>query len=336
MADRPFGGKALWTPVPWYPLPYMQLWLDSIKGHVSSTTYDGQRRSLSYFGQFAQAEGIRHPEELDRIHILRYQAWLMKDAKSQRGQVPSRSYRRRLLLGLKQWIAWLEAEGHITKTPWERIVIGGNRKKISKPLNDGEVLTVFEAHRRQAFSLTPFVFHRRETLLALMFAWGLKNNEILALNVPNMDFRRESITIRFGQNERFKTLPYGEDLKGVVARWLQQRSRYAKPTDDALFIDTSGLRMSRRNLIKTVDDLGDRSGVDLSSTRLRNTYGAHLLRAGVERKVVKDLLGLVSQANVTLYDPLAQEKKDALEPINDELAELLNLRRPDPEYRRIQ
>lgn len=313
-----FGGKAP-TPIQWKPLPHMEEWLTDLEVSEVTDHYTRQaKRALAYFALFADAEGIKHPDEIKRSHILRFQAYLTHRTKED-GSPLALSYRQQMLKYLRNWINWCERLEYLTTTPWVRIRVGSTAKK-PKPLEDDEIEQIFEAHRRQAFMIKPFFYHRREAILVLLYGWGLRLNELESLTVAQLDVRLEYVTVRnkgrAGSANTEKVLPYSEEMKGVVLRWLIHRGEKAIPGEDALFIDQQGKPQSQHMLRKIVTDCGRRAGVTINPHRLRDTYATTLLDNDVPIERIMRLLGHSSEKQVLAYarvnDPKLKQSHDAV------------------------
>ena len=293
-----FGGKAP-TPLEWRPLPYMQEWLDNLVADEKADSYIRVARlGMAHFALFAEQEGIKHPDEINRHHILRFQAYLV-DARKENGDPFALSYRQQLMKYLRSWIGWLEELEHITTSPWVRIRIGRTPKK-PKPLEDDEIAVLFDAHRRQAFSIAPFYFHRRETILALLYGWGLRLNELESLNVTQMDMRLEYVTVR-NKGGGTKTLPYGTEIKQVVHRWLTHRAKFAILEEDALIIDQQGKRLRAPVVYKIVTELGVRAGISINPHRLRDSFGTMMLDNDVSVERLMKLMGHSQRSQTLAY-----------------------------------
>lgn len=311
-----FGGKAP-TPVPWHPLPHMEEWLDELEASEVTDVYARQaKRALAYFALFAQTEGIKHPDEIRRPHILRFQAYLTGRTKED-GSPLALSYRQQMLKYLRNWINWLGRLDYITTNPWVQIRVGTSSKKPN-PLEDDEIELIFEAHRHQAFQIRPFFYHRREAILILLYGWGLRIGELESLTVTQMDTRQDFVTVRnkarAGSANKEKVLPYSEEMKMVVLRWLVHRGEKAVPQEDALFIDQQGMPQSQQMIRKIITDCGRRAGVTINPHRLRDTYATTLLDNDVPIERIMRLLGHSSEKQVLAYakvrDPKLKESHD--------------------------
>lgn len=323
-----FGGKSP-QPLPWNPLPYMQEYLDDLAVNGRTTgepVSEGYLRmvrvGLSRFAAFAAGEGIRHPGEITRAHLLRYQAHLMEETNS-KGEPLKVAYRQQLLSYLRGWVYWLVDVQHIEKSPWIGIKVGRTRK-VAKPLEEDEIAALFATHRQQAFSISPFVFHRREVIIALLYGWGLRIHELQSLNVSQMDMRLEWVDVR-NKGGGSKSMPYADTLKQSVQRYLVHRASHAVVGEDALLIQQSGARLSIGSIRKIVTELGDKAGVAINPHRLRDTFGTVMLDNDVAVERIMKMMGHTNRAQTLAYarvnDHKVKESHDAV--MNPTLGRLL-------------
>jgi site-specific recombinase XerD len=292
--------------VPWNPMPYMDEFLNNLRIEERSDDYVRMVRvGLSYFATFAATENVVHPDDIKRAHILRFQAFLQKQTK-QDGEPFKIAYRQKLMTYVRAWINWLEAVGYIEDNPWVRIKVGATPKK-PRPLEQDEVLALFDTHRQGAFSIAPFSFHRREVILVLLFAWGLRIHELQSLTVAAMDMRQDYVTVR-NKGGGSKALPYGPELKQVVNRWLRHRATHAVHSDDSLLIDMNGGQLSLGRIRAIVTETGDRAGIQINPHRLRDTFGTTMLDNDVEVERIMKMMGHTNRAQTLAYARVGDKK----------------------------
>jgi site-specific recombinase XerD len=300
MTPKPlFGGKSP-KALPWRPLPHMQEYLDDLAAGETTDAYiKSAKVGLSHYATFLRNEGVQHPDEIERHHILRFQAYLTTLISSQRGQPLSLAYRQQIMKYIRTWMYWCMELDYVTGNPWVRIRVGQQLKK-PKPLDDDEIAQLFETHRSQAFSITPFSFHRRETILVLLYGWGLRIHELQSLTVTQLDMRLDFVTCR-NKGGGEKVLPYATEMKEIVARWLGQRAKKAIPGEDALLIDHQGQPMRSAVIYKVVTELGARAGVAINPHRLRDSFGTKLLENDVPVERVMKMMGHTQRAQTLAY-----------------------------------
>lgn len=318
-----FGGKSR-KALPWNPLPYMDDYLQNLLIDERQPEYVRPVKvGLAHFATFAQGEGIRHPDQITRNHVLLFQAYLQK-VTQENGNPLSLAYRQQLMKYVRGWVNWLIEIEHIETNPWVRIKIGRVAKK-PKPLEEEEVAMLFDAHRRQAFAIPPFQFHRRETILVLLYGWGLRISELAALNVTNVDARLEWVTA-INKGGGSKQLPYSKAIKDVVMRWLVLRATNAQYGEDALLVDQYGKRLSIAMIRKIITELGVRAGLSINPHRLRDTFCTVLLDGDVPVERIMALAGHTQRSQTLAYarlnNPKLRESHD--EVMGPELGRLLD------------
>ena len=309
--ERPFGGKSP-PPLPWNPLPHMEEWLENLAAEEVSDGYiQPARVGLAHFCMFLDAEeNVKHPGELERVHILRFQAYLTK-VKKNNGDPLSLSYRKQIMKYLRNWINWLEECEYIEKNPWVRIRVGTVDKK-PKPLEDDEIALLFATHKQQAFAISPFYYHRREAMLVLLYGWGLRLHELQSLTVASVDMRLDYVTVRnksrAGSANSVKALPYGEEIKKVVQRYLRVRSQRAEVGEDALFIDHNGRPLTAHTARKIITDLGRKAGIQINPHRLRDSFGTTMYDNGVPIEQIMKMMGHTQRSQTLAYARINDSK----------------------------
>lgn len=251
------------------------------------------KAGLSYFTTFLRNAGVDHPDQIERAHLLQFQAWLGR-------QDWKRSYQNQQMKYVRGWLNWMEAVHYLTEeNPWYRIRVG-QVGKVPNPLSDDEIAMLFDAHRQDAFRIPPFHYHRREIIMTLLYAWGLRIHELQSLNMTAMDTRLDYVTC-INKGGRNKHLPYDDVLKQVFVRYSTVRSKYARLGEDALIIDNTGKRLSINRIRQIVVELGERCGLDIHPHQLRDTAGTHLLDDDVPVERVMKILGHTRREQTLAY-----------------------------------
>lgn len=321
-----FGGKSP-KPLPWRPLPHMQEYLEELaaSGETSAVYIRCAKGALSHLSIFLRdIEGLQHPDEIERHHILRFQAYLTTLPNQQTGQPLSLSYRQQLLKYVRTWVNWCRELDYITGNPWVRIRVGQQVKK-PKPLDDDEIAQLFETHRRMAFAISPYFYHRRETILVLLYGWGLRIHELQSLSMSQMDMRLDFVTCR-NKGGGEKVLPYSSEMKEIVGRWLTQRMKKAVTGEDALLLNNEGRPMTTASIYKVVTDLGAKAGVTINPHRLRDSFGTKLLESDVPVERIMRMMGHTQKSQTLAYarvmDHTLKDSHDAV--MNPLLHALIN------------
>jgi site-specific recombinase XerD len=300
-------------PIQWEPLPHVEEYLLNLAANDTNKDYiSSARTTLARFSLWAHSEGIRHPDQLTRSHILMFQQHLSETVNLNNGEPLKTSYKQQVMKNLRTWIGWLTEIGYIQTSPWVRIRIGRTTKK-PKPLETEDIAALFDTHRSQAFSITPFMYHRREVIIVILFGWGLRIHELASLNLAQMDMRTDWVTVP-NKGGSTKRLPYGTEMKSVIQRYVSHRAKYAVVGEDALLIDQYGKRLSIQMIRQIITQLGFRANVSINPHRFRDTFGTTMLDYDVEVEKIMAMMGHTQRAQTMAYsrlnDPKVKESYD--------------------------
>lgn len=287
------------------PMMYMQEYLDELAGEGRNHDYlRTVRVGLCRFADFLREnEGITHPEEISRINILHFQAWLNDPV-----QGFKKSSAIQILKKVRAWLNWASNPelGYLEVNPWNAIRVGAVAKK-PKPIEEEDIEILFATHYRDANAMDSFTFHRREIILMMLYAWGLRRHELQGLDIHDVDLRKSFVITR-NKGGDTKELPYLDELKSVVARWLSQRGRYAKREEDALLITSNGNRLSVSQIYDIITDLGRRAGVTINPHRLRDTCATTLVDDDVPLDRIMKIMGHKQLSQTMAYAEVRNKK----------------------------
>ncbi|MFC3859292.1 tyrosine-type recombinase/integrase [Deinococcus antarcticus] len=174
--------------------------------------------------------------------------------------------------------------------------------------------------------------NRDALLLALGGTTGLRAAEIVSLDVGDVDFSLEQLTVR-GKGSKQRLVPLSSSVLKLVRAWMT--SRRAISAEGLLRTDALLVSLTRRNYGGRLTTKGGR---DIASTyyqalglppemwglhTLRRTAGTHLYRATRDLHVVADLLGHSSVTTSAIYAKMDSEVRreavEAMERLRDEV-----------------
>ena len=135
---------------------------------------------------------------------------------------------------------------------------------------------------------------RDSAIIALFLGTGIRNSELVGLNIDDVDFANNSFVVtRKGGNRVI--LYFNEEVGGFLRDYYEQRlsNKAAAPDDKALFLSLQNTRITTRavqNIVKKY------SGVaaplkKITPHKLRSTFGTQLYRNTGDIYVVADVLG---------------------------------------------
>lgn len=130
---------------------------------------------------------------------------------------------------------------------------------------------------------------------------GLRQNELLNLNVFDVVFEQNYILVRHAKTYKMRKVPITEPTKHAINRWLTIRgeSNYSQ-----LFINISGNQLTNRGLYQLIEKYGKRAkieGVRCSPHTFRHTMAKLYLRNGGDLFSLQSILGHINIEQTKIY-----------------------------------
>ncbi len=203
---------------------------------------------------------------------------------------------------LRGFYRFLLKEGHIEKDPTELL----ERPKIGKTLP--KVLTRQEVEEilKQPNLKTPFGL-RDKAILEVLYATGLRESELIDLNLNNLNLEAEFISV-VGKGGRERIVPIGSFAIDAIKQYLDKgRNKLCKDiTERTLFLNPLGNPISRMGLWKIIRKYALAAGVmkDVSPHIFRHSCATHMLEAGASIMAVQEILGHVDVSTTQIYTHL--------------------------------
>jgi integrase/recombinase XerC len=113
-----------------------------------------------------------------------------------------------------------------------------------------------------------------------------------------------------GKGAKERIVPVTAASLRALDRYLARRREVVTPGEEALLVNASGTRLSRRSIQVSVRScLEHAAGArGLSTHALRHTFATHLMEAGADLLAVKELLGHVSLSTTRIYTHTTKER----------------------------
>lgn len=155
--------------------------------------------------------------------------------------------------------------------------------------------------------------------LTTIYACGLRLSEGSGLRVPDVDSKRMLLHIHGkGNKDRYVPLPE-RSLQELRQLWRTHRSPWLFPARPRAGLATD--RPVRASALQAAFHRAvQQSGVGKAAHvhTLRHSYATHLLEAGVNLRIIQEILGHATPTTTALYTHLTQQTRHAVAiPINE-------------------
>ncbi len=163
-------------------------------------------------------------------------------------------------------------------------------KPLPRPLSVTEVRRLLSEPAKQS----TVDAKRDKTMLELLYATGLRASELMALNVRDVDTKRNTVRC-IGQGSKIRVVPIDTPVSRLVKEYIDvvRPELLNDEKEIALFLNRRGERLTRQGFWQIVQGYADR--VELSGKvtprSLRHSFAAHKLKSGADLQSVQELLG---------------------------------------------
>ena len=199
---------------------------------------------------------------------------------------------------LKRYFAYLMEKGKAKQNPVSGITLEKHGRKLPSVLTNHEV-DLFLSQP----DLTDPKGIRDKAMLELLYASGIRVSELIGLNIEDVNLSVGFLVCRSGDKER--VIP----LYKVAVRSIQEYLHNVRPiltadsSENALFVNINGGRMSRQGFWKIVKSYQAKAGIqkEITPHTLRHSFAAHLLENGADIRDIQEMLGHADLSTTQIY-----------------------------------
>lgn len=160
---------------------------------------------------------------------------------------------------------------------------------------------------------------RDKAILALLAKTGVRRGELIAMDVDDIDWTEQSITLKHGKFKKrsSRVVFFDDEMARLLKRWIVQRDRLSLQTR-ALFVGEHNRRLVRNGIYSLTvkhalnvglhDPTSARTEDHFSPHCFRHWFTTHLRRAGMNREFIKALRGDRRREAIDIYDRIDREE----------------------------
>ncbi|HEX2914144.1 MAG TPA: tyrosine-type recombinase/integrase [Chloroflexia bacterium] len=207
---------------------------------------------------------------------------------------------------VKVFFSWLEREGFIDKTPFNKSVRFTNRHKQDRVIKcvEEEGLAKLFAVLNRPERLATFVGQRDLAIVALLLDSGIRLGELLSLEVKDLDLGHNRCTVRGKTGQRCAL--FSEACRSALCAYLQhEQFQYCASRNGSgrnpLWLTADGEPLSYYGCEAIIRRLRRESGVHFHAHMLRHTFATTMAGQGVNVFDLKGLMGHTSILTTQIY-----------------------------------
>ena len=240
--------------------------------------------------------------EAEQLNIGNYIAYLQQEGRS--GSTLSRN-----LASLKNFYAYLVSSGFLESSPVVNVHIDRGEKKLPSILTGREIELLLAQPQ-----VNDLKGCRDKAMLEIMYATGIRVSELIDLNLGDVNI--EMGVIRCNTTKKSRMIPLYPAAKRALSAYLRdvRGALVADPDETALFVNISGVRMSRQGFWKILKHYQSTAHIDKEITphTLRHSFAVHLLEHGADLGSVQELMGHSDISSTQMYTQMVNTKLKAV------------------------
>lgn len=274
--------------------PYIDSFLTMIaveKG-LARNTVEAYSRDLARWSAFLLARKVLFWQDTEPLHLRSYLSAL------RRAGLSARSIARHVV-SLRRFYRFLEIEGVISESPVPSFSLTASGRKLPQTLSADEVRKLLAQPDPQE----PLGI-RDQAMLELLYATGLRVSELIALQMPQVNFQGNFLTVK-GKGSKVRAVPFGKWARQKLLNYIQgTRPRLSKGRASAyVFINRSGRPLTRQGFWKVIRGHALAAGIEKRVTphMLRHSFATHLLEGGADLRSVQSMLGHADISTTQIY-----------------------------------
>ena len=266
---------------------------------ASENTISSYMRDIRQFSEWLLEGGISDVANATQVNIRDYLAYLQAQGKS--GATASRS-----LASLKNFYAYAVSSGYLALSPVTAdIRVSRGEKKMPQILTGKEV----ELLLAQPVCIDAKGY-RDKAMLEVMYATGMRVTELITLNLDDVNLELGMVRCHSGKKSR--AIPLYPAAQKALAVYISdvRSAMVSDASEQALFVNVGGTRMSRQGFWKILKHYQAKAGIEKEITphTLRHSFAVHLLENGADLGSLQELMGHSDISSTQVYAHMINQK----------------------------
>ena len=267
--------------------------------HLSSNTWHSYESDVEKYVEFiVKNYKINDPKEIQVSHLRGY-----IDSLNRHKIEPSSQSRK--LSAIKSFHKFLMKEKYVTVNITTSIDLPKQVKKLPTVLSVEEVDLLLNTLNTE----TPLET-RNKAMIELAYASGLRVSELVDLKLSDLHLDAGFVQIH-GKGNKERIVPVGEIAIDSLNYYLENaRNLLLKKHTDCVFINgRDGNQMTRQAFFLIIKDKVKQAGIkkEISPHKLRHSFASHLLKNGVDLRLIQELLGHEDISTTERYTHIQNE-----------------------------
>jgi integrase/recombinase XerC len=214
----------------------------------------------------------------------------------------------RSLAALRSLYKWLAREGVIEQNPAKLVATQRLPKRLPRVPTLEEMNGLLDSPMPENAAFP----ERDRAIFELLYGCGLRNSELLGIDLDHIDEGNGVILIR-GKGKKQRYVPLEGAAAEALAGYRAARQRVlldAGKSTRRLFINRRGGPLTTRSVRRIVKQIAVAKGLppDFHPHTLRHAFGTHMLSEGADLRSIQELLGHERLSTTQRYTRISMTK----------------------------
>jgi integrase/recombinase XerC len=251
-------------------------------------------------GHFSIYMGSRGWSSIDHLTIRSFLAHLYEKGLGKASVARS-------LAAVRSLYRWLAQEGVVEQNPAALVSTPKLPKKLPRVPTIEEMNHVLDGELPEVASLP----QRDALILELLYGCGIRNSELVGINLDDIRLAEEVILIR-GKGKKERYVFFGDSVKTALAIYGPVRKQILaenKKIMPGLLINQRGGRLTTRSVGRIIKKIAVAKGLspDVHPHTLRHAFGTHMLEEGADLRAIQEMLGHERLSTTQRYTQLSMK-----------------------------
>jgi len=265
---------------------FVNEYLDILKNEkkYSIKTIDSYKRDIEKFSHFLSFQGV----DFRNINVLIIRNFLSEELKN---NISKRSCKRRIC-AIKGFYSYLYKRGIILNNDFDALTPMKMEKTYPHALYKEQINKLFEENSKR----TDILMIRDEAIIETLYFTGIRASEIIGIKLNDLSLDERLIRI-IGKGNKERIVPFTDRCKGTISKYiLTLRAQLAikkESPSEYLFLNAKGEQLTARGLENILNEIEKKTGLNygLHPHIFRHSFATHLLEAGMDLRLIQELLG---------------------------------------------
>jgi len=270
------------------------------KQHLKARSYaeatiESYLANIGHFKRYLEERSISDLKQCGQKIVLDYHAKVMAEAIAMESKALK-------IRSMKRLFDYLVQSHQLLLNPAEGLV-----ETCRKNKKLGPVLGLDEMQKLLSQpNLSLRIDIRNKAIMEVMYATGIRLDELLSLEIYHVDLKEQVLYIRKGKGRKQRVVPLGKNAAQWLKEYLEKiRPHYARknPKERRLFLNHSGLAMTYGGIRQFLRAYSKSAGFkkNVAPHTFRRTCATHLLEQGADIRYIQKLLGHKSLKTTQVY-----------------------------------